>query len=99
MLRFHYLSNNEETTVLGSDYPASLLFREGQFSAVWIFAVLSRLLQPLQFTYIIIFVWMLYHIPFLLGLLSPLHSICLIDLIIPCIDKLFSCVVSGLISC
>ncbi|KAG6740097.1 hypothetical protein POTOM_057734 [Populus tomentosa] len=34
MLRFHYLSNNDETTVLGSDYPASLLFREGQFSAV-----------------------------------------------------------------
>lgn len=38
------------------------------------------------------FCFMLYHVTFLLGLLSPLHSICLIDLIIPCIDEvIFLC--------
>ena len=57
-----------------------------------IFAVVSSLLLPLKFIYIIIFVWMLYHGTFSARFTFPLHSICLIDLIIPCIDEvIFLC--------
>lgn len=105
MLQIHYLSSNKKQLLVRFSLFADW---ESQFSVVIIqlrfclgkaisllcvFSLFYPVCFYLNSLYISSFLFGCFTmVPFLLGLLPPLHSICLIDLIIPCIDEvIFLC--------